>query len=83
MNQKVIVYSTSWCEYCHALMDWLDQIHVAYEEKNAETAENQAFLKQKLGDDFDGVPVVLLGDIIINGFDRPKIIKALKKVGLK
>jgi glutaredoxin len=83
MEQKVIVYSTSWCGYCHALMDWFDQIHVTYEEKNAEDPDNQAFLQAKLGEDFDVVPVTFIGDEIISGFDRPKIIKALEKAGIK
>ncbi|MDR2063904.1 MAG: NrdH-redoxin [Candidatus Nomurabacteria bacterium] len=83
MSQKVIVYSTTWCDYCHALMDWLDQIRVPYEERDAELQEHHTFLEEQLGDDFEGVPVILVGDVIINGFDRPKIIKALEKAGLK
>ena len=29
------VYTTSTCAYCHALMDWLDDMGVEYEEVDA------------------------------------------------
>lgn len=64
------VYSTSWCPYCHALMDWLDSLGVAYEEVDAENL------------DFKTVPVTEIGDKKIVGFDRPAILKALKSAGV-
>ena len=66
----VKVYSTSWCPYCHVLMDWLDSLGVKYEEIDAE------------GMDLQAVPVTEIGDIRIVGLDRPAIKKALKEEGL-
>lgn len=68
MNVKV--YSADWCGYCHALMEWLDELGVKYEEINAEDMDLQA------------IPVTKIGDEEIVGFDRPAILKALKKAGL-
>lgn len=65
------VYSTATCPYCHALMDWLDDLGVEYEEVDAT--------------DIAGIPVVPvteIGDLRIEGFDRPAIKKALKKENL-
>lgn len=66
----VQVYSADWCGYCHALMEWLDELGVKYEEINAEDLNLQA------------IPVTKIGDEEIVGFDRPAILKALKKAGL-
>lgn len=66
----VKVYSTSWCPYCHVLMDWLDSLGVEYEEIDAEDMDLQA------------VPVTEIGDEKIIGLDRPAIKKALKSAGL-
>ncbi len=67
MNIKV--YSADWCGYCHALMEWLDELGVEYEEINADGLNLQA------------IPVTKINDEEIVGFDRPAILKALKKAG--
>ena len=66
----VKVYSTSWCPYCHVLMDWLDSLGVEYEEIDAENM------------DLKSVPVTEIDDIKIIGLDRPAIKRALKEKGI-
>ena len=63
------IYTTPTCIYCHALMDWLDDLGVEYEEIDATTM-----------DDINVVPVTVIGDEKIVGFDRPAIKKALKNL---
>ena len=63
------VYSTATCPYCHALMDWLDDLGVEYEEIDATNME-----------DIHVVPVTEIDGKRIEGFDRPAIKKALKKL---
>ncbi len=67
---QVKVYSTSWCPYCHAVMDWLEELGIEYEEVDAENLN------------LSSVPVTEIGDERIIGFDRPAILKALKSAGL-
>ena len=67
---QVKVYSTSWCPYCHAEMDWLDELGVKYEEVDAEDMN------------LSSIPVTEIGDKKIVGFDRPAILKALKEAGI-
>lgn len=67
----VTIYTTPTCAYCHALMDWLDSKGVKYVEKDA--------TKEK---DIKIVPVTVIGNERIEGFDRPGVKKALKKAGL-
>ena len=63
------VYTTQTCAYCHALMDWLDDLGVKYEEVDA--TKNP---------EISAVPVTEIGDVRIVGFDRPAIKKALKNL---
>lgn len=62
------VYSTATCPYCHALMDWLDDLGVEYEEVDATNMP-----------DITSVPVTEINGERIVGFDRPAIKRALKK----
>ena len=63
------IYTTPTCAYCHALMDWLDEQGIKYEEIDATTM-----------DDIAVVPVTVIGDERIVGFDRPAIKRALKEL---
>ena len=65
---KIKVYTTPTCAYCHALMDWLDSKGIEYTEIDA-TKEP----------DMSSVPVTVIGDERIVGFDRPAIKRAIKK----
>ena len=65
------VYSTITCPYCHALMDWLDDLGVEYEEVDATNMQ-----------DIEVVPVTEIKNERIVGFDRPAIKRALKDAGI-
>lgn len=65
------VYSTITCPYCHALMDWLDELGVKYEEIDATNMQ-----------DIEVVPVTEIKNERIVGFDRPAIKRALKDAGI-
>ena len=63
------IYTTPTCAYCHALMDWLDDMGVEYEEVDATQYP-----------DIATVPVTEINGERIVGFDRPAIKKALKNL---
>ena len=68
------IYSTDTCVYCHALMEWLDEQGIKYEEHSA--SEDPTI---------SSVPVTRIdlknGKVAeIIGFDRPAIKKALKEL---
>lgn len=63
------VYTTATCAYCHALMDWLDEMGVEYEEVDATKF-----------DDIAAVPVTEINGTRIVGFDRPAIKRALRGI---
>ena len=62
------VYTTPTCVYCHALMDWLDDMGVEYTEVDV--------MKYP---EISTVPVTEIEGERIIGFDRPAIKKALRK----
>ena len=72
------VFTTPTCVYCHALMDWLDDQNIKYEEIDATTSEEAI----ELG--INSVPLTIITDsegkeiARILGFDRPALKKALK-----
>ena len=61
------VYTTKTCPYCHALMAWLDEQEIEYEEVDASNMP-----------DITSVPVTEINGERIIGFDRPAIKAALK-----
>ena len=63
------IYTTPTCIYCHALMDWLDEMGVEYEEIDATG-----------NPEITSVPVTKIGNETIIGFDRPAIKRALKNL---
>ena len=63
------IYTTPTCAYCHALMDWLDQMGVEYEEVDATQHP-----------EISAVPVTEINGERIVGFDRPAIKRALKVI---
>lgn len=66
--KKVIVYSTTTCPYCYALMDWLDEMGIKYEKRDASEKP-----------DIRAVPVTYIDGVEIMGFDRQGILEALKE----
>ena len=62
------VYTTPTCAYCHALMDWLDDKGIEYEEIDATG-----------NPEITAVPVTEINGEKIVGFDRPAIKRALRK----
>lgn len=60
------VYTTPTCIYCHALMEWLEEQGIEYQEVDASSLP-----------DITAVPVTEIGDQRIVGFDRVAIKAAL------
>jgi glutaredoxin-like YruB-family protein len=74
---KVVVYTAEWCPWCHRAMDWLREHKIAFEakdvEKDPKTGEEMI---KKSGQ--QGIPVIIVDDKVITGFDVEELKKALK-----
>jgi glutaredoxin 3 len=76
-DPKIIVYSATWCAFCHMAKKYFDSLGVAYTDRDVEsdpTAANESVSKSGQM----GIPVIDIDGQIIVGFDRPKIDAALK-----
>lgn len=82
-DPTVTIYSTSWCAFCATEKQWMDKLGVKYISKNIEEDKDaEKELLDKLGGNFQGVPVTDVAGEIILGFDRPKLQAAFDKNSL-
>jgi len=80
-SSPVIVYSATWCAFCHAAKDYFDKLGIKYEDRDVEA--KQEWMSESVTKSGQmGIPVLDIGGDIIVGFDRPKIDAALKSHSL-
>lgn len=76
MDKSVTIYSTPTCHFCQMAKEFFTANNVPYTEHNvASDMEKRQEMIDKSGQ--MGVPVILIGDEIIVGFDREKIAAAV------
>ncbi len=74
---KVTVYTTPTCVFCPLVKKFLDEKKVEYKEVDVSSnSEEMEKMKEKTGQ--MGVPVVLIGDDVVVGFDKKKIEELLE-----
>ncbi|MCK5615715.1 glutaredoxin family protein [Candidatus Pacearchaeota archaeon] len=73
---KVIVYSTDACPWCHKAKDFLKEKGIEFEDVNVGTDQARAQeMVEKSGQ--TGVPVIIVGDKVMVGFNKPELMKLL------
>lgn len=76
ITTKPIIYSATWCAFCHAAKQYMDKLGVAYEERDVD--RDPKFAEESVEKSGQmGIPVIDIDGQIIVGFDRPKIDAAL------
>ena len=70
IQQRVVMYSTSWCGYCRKARDYFAANDIAYKEHDIEASAAARRAYDKLGG--KGVPVILVGNKRMNGFSAPR-----------
>lgn len=77
-QSSIIIYGTSWCQWCPRAKAHFDKegLPYVYHDIEADT-EARAELEQKLGGPVQGVPVLDVNNHIIMGYDVASINKAL------
>ena len=73
---NVTIYSTPTCPYCHQAKQYLNSRQVPFTDRNV-ASDPQAAEEMVRHSGQRGVPVLVIGDTVIIGFDRPKIDAAL------
>ena len=76
MDKTVTIYSTPTCHFCNMTKDFLKEKGIAYIEHNvASDLEKRQEMIQKSGQ--MGVPVIYVGDELIVGFDKERLVSTL------
>lgn len=76
--KNVSIYTTPTCMYCKAAKAFFKENNIEYTEYNVSTnAEKREEMIEKSGQ--MGVPVIIIGDEILTGFDEGKL---KEKLGL-
>jgi glutaredoxin len=78
-GKEVLIYTTSWCGVCKMAKGYLDSRGVRYREVDVETDANGKQEFAKLGG--RGVPVILVGEGRMDGFDQGRLEAMLKAAG--
>ena len=73
---KVTIYSTPTCHFCHMAKDYFTSKGVAYEDFDVSSnLEKRKEMVDKSGQ--MGVPVIVMGDKLVVGFNKSKIMEIL------
>ena len=77
VKKKVQIYTTNVCPWCIKAKEFFKENKISYKEKNVQEEPKLANeLLEKSGQ--MGVPVIVVGDSVIIGFNKERIKKALK-----
>ncbi|MBR8841831.1 glutaredoxin family protein [Pseudoalteromonas sp. JC3] len=77
-ENKVVIYTTSWCQHCKRLKKFLKEYNVKFSERDIEkTSEENKSLYRSLN--LKGVPQVVIGNKVISGFNEALIRIELSK----
>ncbi len=73
---KVTIYSTPSCHFCHMAKDFFKEKNVEFVDFDvAGDQEKRKEMIDKSGQ--MGVPVIVIGNHIVVGFNKPKIVELL------
>lgn len=73
--KDVTIYTSETCHFCHMAKDFFKKHNIEYTEKNISQDKDAMMELREKG--FTGVPLIIIGDETIYGFDQDKIEKAL------
>jgi len=74
--ENVVVYTSNTCPYCTLAKNYLTEKGISYTEKNVQTDKEAR--KELMARGHMGVPVILVGENEIVGFDKEKLDELLE-----
>lgn len=75
---QVVVYGTDWCGYCKKTREYLVQNHIKFSDLDIEKSPAAKQAHAQLGG--GGVPLILVGNRRIQGFNASELDAAIKKL---
>ena len=68
---KIKIYTSNTCSHCSAAKEYLKEREFSYEERNVST--DPAAKKELIGMGYMGVPIIMVDDNVIEGFNKSKL----------
>ena len=72
----VVLYATDWCGYCKAARQFFASNGIDYVEQDIEKSSEALSQHRKLGG--NGVPLIVVGDDVINGYNEATLRQLLR-----
>lgn len=72
----VVLYATDWCGYCKATRELFESNGISYVEHDIEKSSEALSQHRKLGG--NGVPLIVVGDEVIKGYNEAALRQLLK-----
>lgn len=79
-SKDIILYTTVWCPYCESLRAYLKSYNIPYIERDVEKSLSGTLGWWTLGRG-RGVPISVIGEQVVRGYDLGKINQALRGLG--
>lgn len=76
-DKKLLIYTSNTCAYCEMAKEYFKNKGLEYEERNISNPEHRKFLIN-LG--VRGVPVIMVGDKHVVGFDQEQVDELIKDI---
>lgn len=76
MDKNIVIYSSDSCIYCREAKNYFRSIGVEFEERNV--SKDVSARKELMAKGFMGVPVIMVDQEIIQGFDKRKLDELLR-----
>ncbi|MFL0809279.1 MAG: hypothetical protein K6L76_02575 [Agarilytica sp.] len=77
-SADVIMYSTKTCGYCAKARRLFEKMNVTVDERDVESSQQYSSEFKQLGG--RGVPLIVIGEEVIKGYSKNKIIESLEKL---
>ena len=77
-TKTVEIFSTESCHYCHLAKEWFDANDIKYIDHNVREDREQGARAVEISGQM-GVPVILIGNDVVVGFNEEKLKELLGK----
>ncbi len=77
VEPQITISTTTWCGYCRKTRSLLAELEVEFTDKDVESDEQAQREFREIAGPRAGVPLVLIGDTVIRGYNETKIRSAI------